>query len=224
MLNPKDTPYLIGQSGPGAGQQWALNQPELTLGRDAECDIVIADRQVSRFHVRFYRTDIGIEVEDLASKNGTHLNGVALTAEQGRKRLQDGDLLQVALVAKLLFVASDATMPLHLDTQGGRLVSAGRMQLDIASRRLWVAGQELDPPLSAPQFRFLELLYQRPGQVLSRDDVVAAVWPEAIGAGISEQAIDALVRRLRDRLAELDPHHNYVLTVRGHGFRLDNPA
>jgi len=41
--------------------------------------------------------------------------------------------------------------------------------------------------------------------------------------GVSQQAIDALVRRLRDRLFELDAEHQYVVTVRGHGFRLDNP-
>ena len=30
---------------------------------------------------------------------------------------------------------------------------------------------------------------------------------------------------VRDRLAELDPEHEYIVTVRGHGFRLaDNPA
>ncbi len=40
--------------------------------------------------------------------------------------------------------------------------------------------------------------------------------------GVSEQAIDAPVRRLRDRIAELDPEHQSIITVRGHGFRLDN--
>ncbi len=40
--------------------------------------------------------------------------------------------------------------------------------------------------------------------------------------GISEQAIDALVRRLRDRIAAMDPDHAYIVTVRGHGFRLEN--
>ena len=49
------------------------------------------------------------------------------------------------------------------------------------------------------------------------------VWPEAMGEGVSEQAIDALVRRLRDRLAETDEDWQYIITVRGHGFRLDNP-
>jgi DNA-binding response OmpR family regulator len=38
----------------------------------------------------------------------------------------------------------------------------------------------------------------------------------------SEQAIDALVRRLRDRIAEIDPEHQYIITVKGHGFRFEN--
>ena len=54
--------------------------------------------------------------------------------------------------------------------------------------------------------------------------MIEAVWPEAIGEGVSEQAIDALVRRLRDRLAEVDPEAQFIVTVRGHGFRLDNPV
>lgn len=221
MTLAKDTPFLIAQTGPAAGQQWSLDKPVLVLGRDAECDIVIPDRQVSRQHVRLIRTEAGVEAEDLASKNGTHLNNAPLT---GRARLQDGDVLQVALVARLLFVASDATMPLTLaTTPEGHLVSVGRLRLEGASRRVWLAGREILPPLSAPQFRFLELLHQHPGQVCDRDMVVQAVWPEAVGAGVSEQAIDALVRRLRDRLAELDSETQYIITVRGHGFRLDNP-
>ena len=53
--------------------------------------------------------------------------------------------------------------------------------------------------------------------------IVDVVWPGTDGIGVTEQAIDALVRRLRDRLAELD-EYEYVVTVRGHGFRLDNKA
>jgi DNA-binding response OmpR family regulator len=48
------------------------------------------------------------------------------------------------------------------------------------------------------------------------------VWPEEERMGISEQAIDALVRRLRDRISAVDPDHAYIVTVRGHGFRLEN--
>jgi DNA-binding response OmpR family regulator len=72
------------------------------------------------------------------------------------------------------------------------------------------------------QYRLLDLLLDHEGEVLSRDAIVAAVWAEEEEIGITEQAIDALVRRLRDRIAAVDPDHAYIVTVRGHGFRLDN--
>ena len=220
MTAKSDIPILIAQSGPVTGQRWSLAKPEAVIGRDPDCDVVIPDRQVSRRHALLRKVDGGFELEDLGSKNGTHLNGTPL---HGAQRLQDGDLIQVALVAKLAYVGSDATVPLRIETTpDGEVVSVGHLRLDNASRRVWLNEAEIDPPLSVPQFRFLELLYQHPGQVCSRDDVIHAVWPEASGAGVSEQAIDALVRRVRDRLAEIDPGFQYIVTVRGHGFRLDN--
>jgi DNA-binding winged helix-turn-helix (wHTH) protein len=81
----------------------------------------------------------------------------------------------------------------------------------------------LVPPLSAQQFRLLWLLYENQGQVVSRPDIIAVVWGEDEAAGVSDQALDALIRRLRDRLATIDPNHQYIDTVRGHGIRLDNP-
>jgi DNA-binding response OmpR family regulator len=132
--------------------------------------------------------------------------------------LQDGDEIQIALCCKLTFVGVDATAPVVLEEafQG--------LRLNVESKRVWVAGKELAPPLSLAQYRLLELLYQEPGRVYSRDAVVEAVWPEDDRDGISEQAIDALARRLRERLTELDPDTQYVVTVRGHGFRLENAA
>jgi DNA-binding response OmpR family regulator len=220
MLGKPDIPILIGQSGPVTGQRWSLVKTDAYIGRDPDCEIVIPDRQVSRRHARLRRVEHGFELEDLGSKNGTHINGVHLA---GAQLLQDGDLIQVALVAKLAYVGSDATVPLRIETTPeGDVVSVGTLRVDAASRRIWLADQEIDPPLSVPQFRFVELLYQHPGQVCSREDVIQTVWPEASGAGVSEQAIDALVRRVRDRLAEIDSEHQYIITVRGHGFRMDN--
>ena len=68
----------------------------------------------------------------------------------------------------------------------------------------------------------LASLVEADGAVVSRDGVINAVWPETMGAGVTEQAIDALVRRLRERLAEIDPDHQYIVTIRGHGFRFEN--
>lgn len=214
-----ESPLLIAQTGGLAGQRWLVAKDEMLIGRDATCDIVVADRQISRQHARVGRDEFGYYVEDLGSKNGTYVNGSLIT---GRARLQDGDLIQVALALDVAFVGSEATLPLSMDS--AQPARTGVLRLDVLSRRVWVRGREVDPPLSVPQYRLLELLYQKSEHVCSRDEIVSAVWPEASGTGVSEQAIDALVRRLRDRLAEVDRGHQFIVTVRGHGFRLVNPS
>ena len=212
--NQEDYPLLVAQEGPLKGQRWQLSQT-IVLGRESSCDVVVVDRQISRFHARLTPTPEGVILEDLGSKNGTHHNGNLLSAPVV---LQDGDLVSVALAQQFLFLTSDATMPL-LD--GGK---PGRLMMDQKSRRVWVNQLQLVPPLSAQQFKMLWLLYESQGQVVSRPDLVAAVWGDEQAAGVSDQALDALIRRLRDRLAALDPTHQYIDTVRGHGVRLDNPT
>jgi FHA domain-containing protein len=210
----EDYPLLIAQGGPLKGQRWQLSQT-VVLGRESTCDVVVSDRQISRFHARLTPTPEGVILEDLGSKNGTHLNGVLITAPVV---LQDGDIMSVAMAQQFMFIISDATTPLLEGTS-----PHGRLMMDLKSRRVWVNQQQLVPPLSAQQFKLLWLLYERNGQVLTRPDLVAVVWGDDQAAGVSDQALDALIRRLRDRLAALDPTHQYIDTVRGHGIRLDNP-
>ena len=135
--------------------------------------------------------------------------------------LQDGDEIQIALALKLIFVGIEATIPLE-STNLSKLGLA-RLRMDEQAHRVWVGEAEIEPPLSPPQFRLLALMYENPERVVTRDQIVEGVWPDSEGVGVSEQAIDALVRRLRERLSEIDPEQSYILTVRGHGFRLNNP-
>ena len=213
-----ETPLLIGERGPLRGERFPLRE-ETLIGRDPSCGIVIPDRQVSRRHARVWMDAQGVWLEDLASKNGTHVNGRRVTAPV---RLRDGDLVQVALAQQFLFLSSDATMPLEADELPP--LARGLLQLDKRARRVWIGNRELTPPLSVAQFRLLEMLYDHQGEVVSRQHLMQGIWEVEGGAGVSDQALDALVRRLRERLAELDPTHQYVVTVRGHGLRLDNPS
>ncbi|MGD2206571.1 MAG: FHA domain-containing protein [Anaerolineae bacterium] len=204
---------LLVVEGPLPGKRIFLDQPVLLFGRDDMCDMVIAERQVSRRHASIHVESDRYVLKDLGSKNGTFVNGQAI---QEPHILQDGDEIQIAFCCKLTFVGAEATAPVIFDEQ------LRGLRMDLESKRVWVGNQEIDPPLSPAQYRLLELVYQEPGRVYSRDEVVEAVWPKDDRAGISEQAIDALARRLRERLAEVDPETQYVITVRGHGFRLEN--
>lgn len=217
-MSDADKPVLIIHEGEKAGQRWTIREDELVIGRGGECDLVLPERQVSREHIRIYRDGYTYYLQDLDSKNGTWVNSKQV--KDTTVPLKDGDEIQIALAVKITFVGSESTAPLLVEELPHTL---GRLQINQDSRRVFINGIEVDPPLSLPQYRLLELLYDGAGAVRTRDEVIEAVWPEAIGEGVSEQAIDALVRRLRDRLAEVDPEQQYIITVRGHGFRLDNP-
>ena len=215
MESSQDFPLLVAKKGPLDGQRWSLSNP-IVIGRDAHCDIIIDDRQVSRFHVRLTPTFEGIVLEDLGSKNGSHCNGNLVS---NPVVLQDGDIVQVSLIQQFVFFSSDATVPLSSDQE-----QELSLKLDFRSRRVWVLNQLIVPSLSALQFHLLQILFERSGQVVSRQELVSWVWGEDQSIGVSDQALDALIRRLRDKIAEIDPEHPYIVTVRGHGLRLDNPG
>lgn len=211
----EEAPLIIAQAGPLKGQRWSLNKPH-TIGRETTCDIVIPDRMVSRFHAQLTPTTEGILLEDLGSKNSTHHNGTLVS--QGVV-LQDGDMFQIALCQQFIFLLSDATMPLsEMDA------NLDRLKMDILSRRVWVNGVLVSPPISALQFQVLLYLYEHQGQVIPREELVRASWGDNEAVGVTDQALDALLRRLRERIASIDPNQAYIITIRGHGIRLDNPS
>lgn len=215
-----EVPVLIAQAGPLNGQRWSLRSTTL-IGRDPSCEIVISDRQVSRRHARLTPTPNGVLLEDLGSKNGTHCNGIRV---EDPILLQDGDTVQIALAQKFTFLSSDATLPLE-ESEDFALAPPrpGRLRLEKRSHRVWIGEREVLPPLSVSQYKLLERLYDQQGKVVSRRQLIEIVWGDEQAVAISEQALDALVRRLRERLASIDPSHEFIITVRGHGLRLDNP-
>ncbi|HLF82171.1 MAG TPA: FHA domain-containing protein, partial [Anaerolineales bacterium] len=74
----QDLPVLIAQTGKLNGSRWVLEGAQTLIGRGAECGLVIPDRQVSRVHARIVHSPEGYYLEDLGSKNGTHVNGEAV--------------------------------------------------------------------------------------------------------------------------------------------------
>jgi hypothetical protein len=221
MLNETiSQPVLVGQGGPLNGYRWALSD-EIIIGRTSACDISISNQQVSRKHARVFSVDNIVSLEDLGSKNGTFHNGKPVTEIV---RLEEGDVIQIALAQEFIFFGQDATVPLSPDDFESSVISYfRRIRLEKSTRRAWVLNRELRPPLSVLQFKLLQLFSESHGRVLTRTEVINSVWGTQESVGVSDQALDALIRRLRERISEIDPEYKYILTVRGQGYRFDNP-
>jgi pSer/pThr/pTyr-binding forkhead associated (FHA) protein len=214
----KESPVILANNGPLKGMNWNISE-NLSIGRDPGCDITINDRQVSRVHAQLKTSKFNeIILEDLDSKNGTYVNGEVIDKSVV---LKDGDEIKIALVQEFVFVSSDATLPLdhsHLV----EISTSRKLYIEQKARRVWVGEKELTPPLSVSQYALLLYLYENEGKVVSREQIVDKVWGESESIGVTEQAIDALVRRLRSRLIKHDPSHEYIITVRGVGYILQN--
>lgn len=81
---------LTVRQGPVPGKIFELAKDMLTLGRDVNNDLVINDSEVSRNHARLTAQSGGYLIEDLASTNGTFVNGQRLI---GPKLLNSGDVV-----------------------------------------------------------------------------------------------------------------------------------
>lgn len=212
MSEYKEAALLLWMEGEEIKGRWTLDNPATSIGRWKDNDIALDDRWVSRYHAQVRREGEQYLVEDLDSKNGTLVNGRRIA---GPTPLADGDEIQVTPLIALTFVDYGSTAPLPVE------VKLPGLELDTGARQVYVRGHLLEPALSPAQFAFLALLSSEPGRVYSREEVIEEVWPDDQAEGISDEAIDALVRRIRLRLRTLHAGHEYIVTVRGYGFKLE---
>ena len=207
--------WLSGPRGPdGQPGHWPLDKDEFILGREAPADLVVPTPRVSRQHARITRT-LGYQLADLESRNGTFVNGQPVTGEAWP--LRDGDEIVLGGVVTLRFHDPTETV------DGPRLGRLKGIWLDDVAREVWVDAVQVEPPLSTAQFVLLSVLYHAPGHVIDRAQIIAAVWAHDDPAGVSEEAVDGLIKRLRGRLRETQPKRDYLEVLRGHGLRLTLP-
>jgi two-component system OmpR family response regulator len=95
------------------------------------------------------------------------------------------------------------------------LVAVGDLVLDPAARRVWRAGTEVS--LSAKEFTLLEAFMRRPGQVLSRGQLLDRAWDVAFDN--RSNVVDVYVRQLREKI-DRPFGRSSLETVRGVGYRL----
>jgi hypothetical protein len=210
---PSTQRFLIPK-GEQAGKTVDLVRFPFTIGRSRDCDFVLDYTEISRLHAQCTSDHLNIYVEDMGSTNGTYVNGRRLEAHE-MYRLRAGDVVSFAQVCTWVFDDPATTSqidPVQLPKPG--------LEVDIAAARVMIGGSPLHPPLSPNQFALLALLVENAGRIVTREQMVDHVWGS--GEEVTDQTIDALVSRLRRRLLEADPDHDYVVTRRGFGLMFQN--
>jgi pSer/pThr/pTyr-binding forkhead associated (FHA) protein len=91
------------EQGPDTGSSWTAVRPDITIGRDAACDVPLQDERASHHHAQLWQEGEHWWVKDLNSTNGTWVNGKRLT---GPYRLQTGDQLRLGETAFSVSFAS----------------------------------------------------------------------------------------------------------------------
>lgn len=94
-------------------------------------------------------------------------------------------------------------------------LTAGALRLDLRTRRTLLGDREV--PLTAREFDLLAHLVRRAGQVVSKRDILAAVWDDEFEG--DPNVVEVYVARLRRKL-EGAPGESPIETVRGVGYRM----
>ncbi|MFT7775461.1 response regulator [Roseateles sp.] len=121
------------------------------------------------------------------------------------------------LVARLQALVRRANKGLALQDDT-RLLRFGRWRFDRMTRQL-VSADDVGIALSSAEFRLLAAFVQRPGRVLSRDQLIELT--RAPGVEVNDRSIDLAVSRLRAKLGDTAREPSLIRTVRGEGYLFD---
>jgi two-component system phosphate regulon response regulator PhoB len=96
----------------------------------------------------------------------------------------------------------------------------GPFRLDRTARRVFLGEREI--ALTSTEFNLLEYFLLHPGRAYSRDQLLEAVWGES--RYVTPRTVDVHIRRLREQIEEQPDNPRYLTTVRGFGYRFEEPA
>jgi DNA-binding response OmpR family regulator len=119
------------------------------------------------------------------------------------------------LAARLRAVLRRSASPLEREP-----IRVGGLVIDELARTATLSGRPLD--LAKKEFDLLLALAQRPGEVMTKRELLAEVWRQAYGG--SDRTVDVHLSWLRRKLGESAAHPRYLHSVRGVGVRLVDPG
>jgi DNA-binding response OmpR family regulator len=130
-------------------------------------------------------------------------------------------VVRVKAILRRTAPAPDPTATVAGAADGSARATGGRIThndlvLDPERHEVTVGGSMVQ--LTHVEFRLLQTLLEADGRVLSRDQLLDAVWG-AEQSEVLDRTVDVHIRRLRDKLGDDPDAARYVATVRGAGYR-----
>ena len=108
---PPGPPSLVVICGPDLGRRIPLATSAFTIGREADCDVVVPIDGISRKHCQLVVRE-GVQLRDLGSTNGTWLNGRELASGE-QAELRTGDRIELVGVAFKFLDGNDLEAQYH---------------------------------------------------------------------------------------------------------------
>ncbi|MGH7964176.1 MAG: winged helix-turn-helix domain-containing protein, partial [Candidatus Binatia bacterium] len=96
----------------------------------------------------------------------------------------------------------------------------GRLRIDYDTYDVIVDGRSLD--LGLREFELLKFFVQYPNRVFSRTQILDLVWGQDVY--VEPRTVDVHIRRLRQRVERDDANPEFILTVRGVGYKCNPDA
>ncbi len=191
----------------------------LTAFRSAKPDLVLLDLMLPELSgmdvARILRRESDVPILMLTARGSEIDKVVGLEVGADDYVTKPFSLRELQARIRALLRRREAPSPVGPD-QPAELVDVGRVQVDLAGHRLLREGDAR--PIKPKAFELLAFMLRHPGQVFSREQLLADVWGYDYAG--ETRTVDVHVHWLRSEI-EPDPRHPTVIeTVRGVGYVL----
>jgi len=110
---------------------------------------------------------------------------------------------------------------MSVPNQSERRISTGLFEVDLVSGEVLREGRRV--PLQEQPFRVLRLLLERPGQVVTREDLQSKLWPADTYVSFDE-GLNTVIRKLRVLFGDSADNPRYIETIPKRGYRFIAPV
>jgi pSer/pThr/pTyr-binding forkhead associated (FHA) protein len=208
-----------------SGKIFPLNKASTFIGRRTlqfTPDIELNSEVVSRRHAEIVQRDSKFLLRDLGSTNGTMLDD---------DRILPGKLYELKHNGKIGLGVEEDSAHIILqfkETEGTNIIDrkktapraqVGWLKIDEAKKEAWVDGKQVK--LSKKEYDLLSYLGKNAGKICSRDEIIAAVWPESKDfSAISDATVDQLIHRLREKVEPEPSQPARIVIKKSFGYML----